>query len=208
MTLQTTPLGIVVLVLSLALLAVASAALTVWVARTNAKRSEDTRPAQSNEDLIDQLRAQLQALRHAQKAALAELADCRAAIARLDRDRQPQPNRTTVESPRGSETGVSPPTPQGTALQKQSPPLAKEVEHQHRPSAEKQSPVRTTARPTFEPPAVPQPLPRPAPFVETPRTEPELSDEEIDALPPELPSPDKPRKRILPPPRKPTLRSL
>ncbi len=41
--------------------------------------------------------------------------------------------------------------------------------------------------------------------VEPPR---ELTDEELDALPPELPTPDKSRKRILPAPKKPVLRSL
>jgi hypothetical protein len=35
----------------------------------------------------------------------------------------------------------------------------------------------------------------------------ELTDEEIDALPPELP-PAKPRKRILPPPKQPAWRKL
>ncbi|MDM0045555.1 hypothetical protein QTH91_13765 [Variovorax dokdonensis] len=36
----------------------------------------------------------------------------------------------------------------------------------------------------------------------------ELTDEELDALPPELPAPDKPRKRVLPPPKKPPLNRL
>ncbi|MDM0112107.1 hypothetical protein QTI66_08095 [Variovorax sp. J22R133] len=52
------------------------------------------------------------------------------------------------------------------------------------------------------------PLPRREPFDAPEHVERELSDEELDALPPELPTPDKPRKRILPAPRKPPLSSL
>ncbi|WP_211462542.1 hypothetical protein [Collimonas silvisoli] len=36
----------------------------------------------------------------------------------------------------------------------------------------------------------------------------ELTDEELDAMPPELPTAEKPRKRIMPTPKKPTFRSL
>lgn len=52
------------------------------------------------------------------------------------------------------------------------------------------------------------PLPRPEPVYEEPEPVVELSDDELDALPPELPVPDKPRKRILPVPKKPVLRNL
>jgi hypothetical protein len=52
------------------------------------------------------------------------------------------------------------------------------------------------------------PLPEPAPVYEAPAPERELTDEEIDALPPEPLVTDKPRKRVLPPPKKPVMRSL
>ncbi|MET3915022.1 hypothetical protein ABID97_001804 [Variovorax sp. OAS795] len=52
------------------------------------------------------------------------------------------------------------------------------------------------------------PLPRPQPTYEQVEPVPELSDEELDALPPELPELGKPRKRVLPAPKKPSLRSL
>jgi hypothetical protein len=52
------------------------------------------------------------------------------------------------------------------------------------------------------------PLPRPEPVQEPEVVERELSDEELDALPPELPTDKKPRKRVLPAPKKPTLNSL
>ena len=52
------------------------------------------------------------------------------------------------------------------------------------------------------------PLPRTAPVHSPPETPRELTDEEIDALPADLPEASMPRKRILPSPKKPTLRSL
>ena len=52
------------------------------------------------------------------------------------------------------------------------------------------------------------PLPRPEPTYEREEPAPELSDEELDALPPELPDSGKLRKRILPAPKKPSLRNL
>ena len=55
---------------------------------------------------------------------------------------------------------------------------------------------------------MPQPLARPAPVAETIAQAVELSDAEIDALPPDLPALDKARKRVLPAPRKPTLQRL
>lgn len=52
------------------------------------------------------------------------------------------------------------------------------------------------------------PLPRPQPSRGPEPAAPELSDEELDALPPDLPAPDKARRRILPPPKRPPFRSL
>ncbi len=52
------------------------------------------------------------------------------------------------------------------------------------------------------------PLPRAAPVYSTPQPTRELTDEEIDALPADLPEPLMPRKRILRSPKMPTLRSL
>ena len=62
-----------------------------------------------------------------------------------------------------------------------------------------------SARP---PELVHAPLPRAGISAEAAQPEPELSDEEIDALPPELPSLAKPRKRLLRAPTKPPLRSV
>ncbi|MEJ8810711.1 hypothetical protein WKW77_06505 [Variovorax ureilyticus] len=52
------------------------------------------------------------------------------------------------------------------------------------------------------------PLPRSGPAAAPDEPERELSDEEIDALPPELPAPGKPRKRIQHAPTRPPLRSI
>lgn len=52
------------------------------------------------------------------------------------------------------------------------------------------------------------PLPRPQPAYAPDAPEVALSDEEIDALPAEIPVPDRPRKRILPAPPKRMLRDL
>lgn len=71
------------------------------------------------------------------------------------------------------------------------------------------APVRPPAAVSARPPELElTPLPRPEPLQESEVAAPELSDEELDALPPDLPAPDKARKRILPPPKKPPLRSL
>lgn len=52
------------------------------------------------------------------------------------------------------------------------------------------------------------PLPRAEPVYAATEPTRELTDAEIDALPADLPELTLPRKRILPSPRKPTLRSL
>jgi hypothetical protein len=53
------------------------------------------------------------------------------------------------------------------------------------------------------------PVPQPKPvYDDEPEPMRELSDEEIDALPPDLPVADKARKRILPTPKRPVLRNL
>ena len=87
----------------------------------------------------------------------------------------------------------------------------------------KPAPPRATTSPAPTPPApsAPEavisarppellltPLPEPAPVYEVPAPERELTDEEIDALPPEPLVTDKPRKRVLPPPKKPVMRGL
>lgn len=64
---------------------------------------------------------------------------------------------------------------------------------------------RTSARP---PELKQTPLPRPVPVYSVSEQLRELTDEEIDALPADLPEPAAPRRRILPAPKKPTLRSL
>lgn len=51
-------------------------------------------------------------------------------------------------------------------------------------------------------------LPRPAPACAPEATERELSDEEIDALPPDLPAPARPQRRKLSAPKKPPLRNI
>lgn len=73
------------------------------------------------------------------------------------------------------------------------------------PGASPVSPQAVSARP---PELMHAPLPRPQPTYEIETPEPELSDEEIDALPPEIPDAGRPRKRILPAPKKPSLRDL
>lgn len=73
------------------------------------------------------------------------------------------------------------------------------------PDAAGRPPAAVSARP---PELELTPLPRPEPAPEPEAAQPELSDEELDALPPELPVPGKARKRVLPAPRNPPLRSL
>lgn len=85
-----------------------------------------------------------------------------------------------------------------------------------RPAVPPPAPAPAARPPAVSPPAVsarpPEllltPLPQPEPVYDEPAPEPVLSDEEIDALPPELPLADKPRRRILPTPKKPVLRKL
>ena len=94
--------------------------------------------------------------------------------------------------------------------------------------APRPAPPRATTSPASTPPPLPPPPPsapeavvsarppellltplaEPAPVYEAPAPERELTDEEIDALPPEPLVTDKPRKRVLPPPKKPVMRSL
>lgn len=67
------------------------------------------------------------------------------------------------------------------------------------------SPPAVSARP---PELLLTPLPQPEPVYDEPEPERVLSDEEIDALPPELPKAEMPRRRVLPTPKKPVLRNL
>ena len=53
-----------------------------------------------------------------------------------------------------------------------------------------------------------RPIVRPAPAYAFEEPAPELTDAELDALPPDLPAPAKPQRRILPPPKKPSFRNL
>lgn len=79
-----------------------------------------------------------------------------------------------------------------------------------RPSATQpgSSGARASAVSARPPELMHTPLPRPQATYEQVEPVPELSDEELDALPPELPGSGKPRKRVLPAPKKPSLRSL
>lgn len=67
------------------------------------------------------------------------------------------------------------------------------------------SPPAISARP---PELLLTPLPQPEPVYDEPAPERVLSDEEIDALPPELPTAERPLRRVLPTPKKPVLRNL
>ena len=77
---------------------------------------------------------------------------------------------------------------------------------QHRGPASALAPAPSvSARP---PEMMQRPLPSPAPSYAPDEPEIELSDEEIDALPAEIPVPGRARKRILPAPKKPVMREL
>lgn len=68
---------------------------------------------------------------------------------------------------------------------------------------------RTQAVSARPPELLQSPIVRPAPVYATEEPSPELTDTELDALPPDLPTPGRPPLRILPPPKnKPTLRNL
>jgi hypothetical protein len=85
-----------------------------------------------------------------------------------------------------------------------------------RPAVSVSAPAPVARPVTVSPPAIsarpPEllltPLPRQEPVYDEPESERMLSDEEIDALPPELPLEGQPRKRLLSPPKKPVLRNL
>lgn len=71
------------------------------------------------------------------------------------------------------------------------------------------SPVASAPATSARPPELMQtPLPRSQPAFEPEAPAVELSDEEIDALPAEVPMAGRPRKRVLPAPTKPVLRDL
>jgi hypothetical protein len=92
---------------------------------------------------------------------------------------------------------VKPPTP---VVQPAEP--ARRPQRVRMPSAE-----ATPAIPARPPEPPPQ---QRLPVVHARQQEPgrELTDEEIDAMPPELPAPVRPRKRVLPPPKKQAWREL
>ncbi len=70
------------------------------------------------------------------------------------------------------------------------------------------APARHPAAGSARPPELEMtPLPRPEPSLGLEVATPELSDEELDAMPPDLPEPGKARKRI-PPPKRPPFRRL
>lgn len=75
----------------------------------------------------------------------------------------------------------------------------------HGPSNAPSPAPAVSARP---PELIHTPLPRPQPAYVPEEPVFELSDEEIDALPAEIPAPDRARKRLLPAPRKPEMRGL
>ncbi|MGJ7510597.1 hypothetical protein [Variovorax sp. GT1P44] len=81
-------------------------------------------------------------------------------------------------------------------------------ERPQRPPASGASAMPAPAVSARPPELVHTPLPRPQPVLHADESGPELSDEEIDALPAELPVPGKQRKRVLPAPKKPVWRSL
>ena len=211
MTLQITLLGVFALVTPVLVLAMVSVALAARLARAGHEESRSAPPAtpsfDANDQLgqLDQLRAQVQTLQRSQKALHAELAHCRNAIARIERDgRQALPQGTAIESLGPSALAASRRTPPDIPPPPNTP-LANGIESRQET---KLPPVCAITSPAAERRGPPLPLPRPEPQVQAVEAKPELSDEEIDALPPEVPTPGKPRKRILPPPKKPAMRSL
>jgi hypothetical protein len=92
---------------------------------------------------------------------------------------------------------------EGAAAERPTPSLPPRVPP---PNAVASRAPAVSARP---PELLSTPLPRPKPLYEDEAEPlPEPSDAELDALPPELPAAEKPRKRILRAPKKPTLHSL
>lgn len=75
-----------------------------------------------------------------------------------------------------------------------------------------EEPHPVASRGPLEPPpppgSSPAPIPRPEPVRREEALAPELTDEEVDAMLPELPAPSKSRKRLLAAPRKPTFHRL
>lgn len=86
--------------------------------------------------------------------------------------------------------------------------LPRAATHLHTPAphAPVYGPQPVSARP---PELLHTPIVRPASVYATEEPAPELTDTELDALPPDLPTPGRPQRRILPPPKKkPTMRNL
>jgi len=173
--------SIALLAIEVILLALSSALLAAWLFRRH-------RPPERPQTLLpsetvppESLEPQLQALQRNQERLATCLEDCRAIVMRIER-RQVASGLETAPHPRSEARTVVPAARIPTAT------------------------PRVSARSVLAPPT-PVPRPRAAIAVATP-PETELTDEEIDALPPDLPAATRPRKRSLPPPRKPPLQSL
>ena len=211
MTLDIHPLALVLFVLAPVVSALAGAALAArWMRRPEEQAPPDLNPglaftAQTHLDATSQLMTQLRALQCSQDSLHLEVIHCREALARVHRqllakyepggridDPLPSP-------PKKAQQAAPQPQPQ--------PPVRTPESAQPVPSPSRS--LSPPLQPPSSPPSVAlQPLPRPQPVALAAAPEVELTDDEIDALPPELPAPATPHKRVLPPPRKPMLNRL
>lgn len=207
MTLDIHPLALALLVGAPAVSALAGAALAArWMRRPADKTRADPVPdlessSQAHLDASAQVMVHLKAMLRSQDALHAEVLQCREALARLDRQ---------LLAGRAAVAHVREPLPDAPKeAQQVAPPSVKPPRAAQAVPPPSRSPSPPSPRPPSSPPAaVLQPLPRPQSVDLAAAPEVELTDDEIDALPPELPAPALPRKRVLPPPRKPTLNRL
>jgi len=191
--LDLSPLAAVVLGSALVMLALLSAWLAAWWVsrrfRRDASPSTTTAPSPDASLDADWMRSQVQALQRSQAQLHDKLDRQSASLAHVNDYLRHAPPRPLA--PAANTRNEAPPNSMASTAAP--------------PSAPRPAPI--SARPPT-PDAAPTPLARAEPRVEAAEPERELSDEEIDALPPELPAAAKQRKRVLAPPKKPTLQNL
>lgn len=205
--LDLSPLAAVVLGSALVMLALLSAWLAAWWVsrrfRRNASPSTTTAPSPDASLDADWMRSQVQALQRSQAQLHDKLDRQFASLAHVNDYLSHAPPRPLA--PAANTRNEAPPNSMASTAAPPSAPRPAQAGVLAAAPAQRSAPI--SVRPPT-PDAAPTPLPRAEPRVEAAEPEVELSDEEIDALPPELPAAVKQRKRILAPPKKPTLQNL
>ena len=206
--LELSPLGAVVLGAGLVVLSMFSACLAAWwVDRKH--RGDASAPTTATQDSAasldaDWMRSQVHALLRSQAQLHDQMNQQRASLARICDQLDQAPPRILAPAPDAQ--GEATQRPKQDASVAPAPSASRAALSAVPAGTPAPSPV--SARSPMGDAPMPMPRPRSEPAVTAEEPERELSDEEIDALPPELPAAANQRKRILAPPKKPTLRNL